>query len=86
VLTAESDNKGEHGSGRWVFTNPETGEQKILTGKKASMLWLLLAKADYELRLDFNVLDAFTEESLDRGRCERLRRAVPVQLRARWLR
>ena len=66
--TAESDHNGPDGSGRWVFTHPETGQQRVLDGKRASILWMLLADAGYELRPDFHPFSAFTEESLERGR------------------
>lgn len=68
MLTAERYFEGEYGSLRWVFTNPETGEQRFLAGKYASLLSMLLADAGYELRPGFNVTSAFTEESLERGR------------------
>ena len=68
TLAVEHDCNGPYGSGRWVFTRPETGEQKILTGKAAGLLALLLADQGYELRPEFRPLDAFTEESLERGR------------------
>ena len=66
-LIAEHDFEGEYGSGRWLFTSTETGERKILEGKRASLLSLLLADAGYELRPDFHPADAFTGDSLERG-------------------
>lgn len=68
IMRAEKDLLGPHGSSRWVFTREETGEQRVLEGKKASLLSMLLADAGYELRPDFSLFDAFTEESLERGR------------------
>jgi hypothetical protein len=68
VLTVEHDFEGEYGSGRWIFVSRETGEQRVLDGKRASLLSMLLADTGYELRPDFKVTSPFTEESLKRGR------------------
>jgi hypothetical protein len=52
----------------WVFTHHESGETKVLDGRAGAMLSLMLSTLNYELRPDFRPLDAFTEESLARGR------------------
>lgn len=78
MFTAEHDNEGEYGSGRWIVTHPETGWQRVLTGKKASLFRLLIATQEYDLRPDVQLLELFTEESLERGRAEPGEPEVPL--------
>lgn len=66
-MTVDHDFGGEYGSGRYIFTF-RTGQQRILEGKAAGLLALLLANQEYVLREDFHPTDAFTAESIEAGR------------------
>ena len=68
TLTLDHDFNGEYGSGRYIVSNSESGQRKILEGKAAGLLALLLSDRGYDLREDFHPMDAFTDESLEAGR------------------
>lgn len=53
--------------GTWIVRSPGTGEEMTITGRKAALLSVILATANYQLREDFHPLDAFSEDSLKRG-------------------
>lgn len=68
ALSLERDFSGPWDSAAWTVRDPESGESKRLEGKAAALLSMLIARHDYAIRDDFHPFDAFTEESLDRGR------------------
>lgn len=66
MLVLKPGVEGPFNQGVWAAVDTDTQEAMKLHGKYASLLSLLLS--GYQLRDDFQPLDAFTSESLDKGR------------------
>ena len=62
MITLERNEQG------WLVKCPATGGEQQIVGKKATLLSMVLAATDYQVRDDFHPFDPFTAESLQRGR------------------
>jgi len=66
VIQLEYGVEGPFKAGFWRATNRESGSRTKITGKQASMISMILS--GYAFKPDFHPFDAFTQESLDKGR------------------
>lgn len=66
MLVLKHGVEGPFNEGVWAAIDSDTQATMKLHGKYASLLSLLMS--GYQLRPDFQPLDIFTPESLDKGR------------------
>ncbi len=66
MIALEYAVRGPFKEGYWRATNAQTGSTTQITGKQASMISMILS--GYAFKPDFHPFDAFTKESLNKGR------------------